>query len=93
MNISKKVRDVSKGGGGGSPEEPPYNVSRGRYRYVTLPLLAWNSTCVCDSHSKVRDIYPLRKYPTSSEVRAKKSKLLSQFLAHENPRSHVVGPT
>ena len=34
---SKKVRDVSKGGGG-SPEERPYDVSRGQNRYVTLPL-------------------------------------------------------
>ena len=33
---SKKVRDVSKGGGG-SPEERPYDVSRGQNRYVTLP--------------------------------------------------------
>ena len=38
INI-EKVRDVSKGGGGGSPEERPYNVSRGQYRYVRLPLL------------------------------------------------------
>ena len=35
--VSKKVRDVSKGGGGESPEERPYNVSRGQNRYVTLP--------------------------------------------------------
>ena len=35
---SKKVRDVSKGGGWGSPEERPYHVSRGQNRYVTLPL-------------------------------------------------------
>ena len=33
---SKKVRDVSKGGGG-SPEERPYDVSRGQNRYVRLP--------------------------------------------------------
>ena len=33
---SKKVRDVSKGGGG-SPEERPYDVSRGKNRYETLP--------------------------------------------------------
>ena len=32
---SKKVRDVSKGGGG-SPEKRPYDVSRGQNRYVTL---------------------------------------------------------
>ena len=36
---SKKVRDVFKGGwGGGSPEERPYDVSRGQNRFVTLPL-------------------------------------------------------
>ena len=35
---SKKVRDVSKGGGGVSPEERLYDVSRGQNRYVTLPL-------------------------------------------------------
>ena len=35
--VSKEVRDVSKGGwGGGSPEERPYDVSRGQNRYVTL---------------------------------------------------------
>ena len=34
---SKKVRDVSKGGGGGSPKKCPYDVSRGQNRYVTLP--------------------------------------------------------
>ena len=34
---SKKVRDVSKGGGGGSPEERPHDVSRGKNRYETLP--------------------------------------------------------
>ena len=34
---SKKVRDVSKGGWGVSPEERPYDVSRGQNRYVTLP--------------------------------------------------------
>ena len=39
----KKVRDVSKGGGGGSPEERPYDVSRGQNRFVTLPLL--NAQC------------------------------------------------
>ena len=33
---SKKVRDVSRGGG--SPEERPYDVSRVQNRYVTLPL-------------------------------------------------------
>ena len=33
---SKNGRDVSKGGGG-SPEERPYDVSRGQNRYVTLP--------------------------------------------------------
>ena len=27
------------GGGGGVPEESPYDVSRGQTRYVTLPLL------------------------------------------------------
>ena len=32
----RKVRDVSKGDEG-SPEERPYDVSRGRNRYVTLP--------------------------------------------------------
>ena len=32
----QKVRDVSKGGGG-SPEERPYDVSRGQNRLVTLP--------------------------------------------------------
>ena len=32
--LSKKVCDVSKGGR--SPEERPYDVSRGQYRYVTL---------------------------------------------------------
>ena len=31
---SKKVRDVSKGR---SPEERPYDVSRGQNRYATLP--------------------------------------------------------
>ena len=31
--MSKRVRDVSKGGGG-SPEEHPYDVSRGHNRYV-----------------------------------------------------------
>ena len=37
---SKKLRDVSKGGGGGegSPEEHPYDVFRGQNRFVTLPL-------------------------------------------------------
>ena len=35
---SKKVRNVSKGGGG-CPEERPYDVSRGQNRYVTLPLV------------------------------------------------------
>ena len=37
---SKTVCDVSKarGGGGGSPEERPYDVSRGQNRCVTLPL-------------------------------------------------------
>ena len=36
--VSKKVRDVSKGGwGGGSPEERPYDVSCGQNRYATLP--------------------------------------------------------
>ena len=36
---SKKVRDVSKEGGGelGSPEERPYDVSRGQNRFATLP--------------------------------------------------------
>ena len=34
---SKKMRDVSKGGGGGVPEERPYDVSRGQNEYVTLP--------------------------------------------------------
>ena len=35
---NKKVHDVSNGGGaGGSPEERPYDVSRGQKRYVTLP--------------------------------------------------------
>ena len=33
----KKVRDVSKGGG--SPEERPYDVSRGQNRYVSFPYL------------------------------------------------------
>ena len=33
---SKKVRDVSKGGGGGSAEERPYDISRGQNRFVTL---------------------------------------------------------
>ena len=33
----KKVRDVSKGGWGVSPEERPYDVSHGQNRYVTLP--------------------------------------------------------
>ena len=32
---SKKVRDVSKGGG--APEKRLYDVSRGQNRYVTLP--------------------------------------------------------
>ena len=32
--LSKKVRDVSKGGG---LEERPYDVSRGQNRYATLP--------------------------------------------------------
>ena len=36
---SKKVRDISKGeGGGGFPEECPYDVSRGQNRFVTLSL-------------------------------------------------------
>ena len=36
---SKKVHDVSMGEwGGGSPEERPYDVSRGQNRYVTLLL-------------------------------------------------------
>ena len=36
---SKKVRDVSKAGwGGGSPEERPYDVSRGQNQYVIPPL-------------------------------------------------------
>ena len=39
---SKKVRDVSKGG---SPEEHPYDVSRGQNRYVTLPLTTYD-TCI-----------------------------------------------
>ena len=37
----KKVRDVSKegwGGGVGSPEKRPYDISCGQNRYVTLPL-------------------------------------------------------
>ena len=34
------MRDVSKrGGGGGSPEKRPYDVSRGQNRYVTLPFI------------------------------------------------------
>ncbi len=31
--------DVSKGGGGGSPEKRTYHVSHGHNRYVRLPLL------------------------------------------------------
>ena len=34
--VSKKVRDVSKGGGW-SPEERPYDVSRGQNRYDASP--------------------------------------------------------
>ena len=36
----KNVRDVSKRGwgGGGSSDKRPYDVSRGQYQYVTLPL-------------------------------------------------------
>ena len=38
--LSKKVRDVSKGGGG-SPEERPHDVSPRQNRYVTLPLASF----------------------------------------------------
>jgi hypothetical protein len=30
--------DVSKGGGGGSPEKRTYDVSHGQNRYVRLPF-------------------------------------------------------
>ena len=33
----KKCVTFLRGGGGGSPEKRPYDVSRGQNRYVTLP--------------------------------------------------------
>ena len=39
VNYRKKCATFLRGGGGGSPEECPYDVSRGQNRYVTLPLL------------------------------------------------------
>ena len=39
INYRKKCVTFLRGGGwgGGSPEERPYDVSRGQNRYVTLP--------------------------------------------------------
>ena len=42
--MSKKVRDVSKEGG--SPEERPYDISRGQNRYVMLPLVICFCNCI-----------------------------------------------
>ena len=47
----KKCVTFLRGGGGGSSEERPYDVSRGQNRYVTLPLY---SKMLFTSHLKVK---------------------------------------